>query len=226
MVLNTIGMFLAAGAINKYADKGKKKINPELNNDEFDAKCARLGINRVQVIDIAARCGVTPSKYGVLPEDGWKKCIKYISNYINDQKDVEAFKRRWQKVVEKQLDDKSQKVINKFWDSYQESYKMFLNNKRSWLSGPIITLELKHWHGLPKDQYIQRLSNIQSKTFWGELAIAKPILRHNPRFNNSFIEVWTLRGGEYDKQNSYLTNNRFKLLYKKCCGVCGYDAML
>ena len=55
---------------------------------------------------------------------------------------------------------------------------------------------------------------------------APPILRNNPNFKNSFIEVWVMKGSKGDTQGSYLTNNHMKLLYKRCCGVCGYDAML
>ena len=226
MVLGTFGMLLTAGAISGLADKSKKKANPKLNNTEFDAHCARLGISRVKIMDIAARCGVTPSKYGVLPEDGWKHCLNYVSNYVNDPDDIEQFKRNWAHVVERQLKSKSQQIIDKYWDSYQNSYQLFLKNKNNWLNGPIITLELRHWHGLPKDQHIARLKDIQLKTFWNELALKDPILRNNPRFKDAHIEFWILRGGRYDEQDSRLTNNKMKTLYKKCCGVCGYDAML
>lgn len=233
MVLSTIGMLLAAGTINKAAKNRGKKANSKLNNVEFDAHNAEYGIasnpigfTSQKIMDIAARCGVRPNKYNVLPEDGWKHCLKYVSQYVNNPHDIINFERDWLKTVEKQLNSKSTQMIKQHWDSYQHQYQGFLNNKEFWTSGPKIVLEFKHWHDLPKDQYLQRLEDIQTKTFWGELTLKEPILRHNPRFEKSFIEIWIMQGQKNDKQGNWLTNNIFRNLYIDCCGVCGYDAML
>ena len=233
VLLSLLGVALGAAAINSAAKQHGKKTNPKLNTTKFDADSARYGVatssagfTRQKIIDIAARCGVQSNKYGVLPEDGWKHCIKYVSNYINDPQDIANFERDWKITVASQLEDRSEQTIKKYWDDYQRQYKKYLKNKEYWTTGPIVTLQFKHWHGLPKDQYLKRLENIQTKTFWGELVHTPPILRNNPNFKNSFIEVWVMKGSKGDTQGSYLTNNRMKLLYKRCCGVCGYDAML
>ena len=117
-------------------------------------------------------------------------------------------------------------MIRKYWGDYQHQYNGYLNNKEHWTSGPDIVLEFKHWHGLSKDQHLKRLKDIQTKTFWGELCLRDPILRKNPRINDSYIEVWVMRGRKYDKQGDWLTHNSWEMTYEVCCGVCGYDSML
>ena len=225
MVLSTIGVFVAAAAISAAADKSSKKANPQLNNKEFDAKCAASGIHTAKIMDIAARCGVTPSKYGVLPEDGWKHCLEYVATYATKPDDIDNFKRDWRYVVERQLKGKSQQIIDKYQKSYQGQYDAFKKHKDVWLGGPLVVLEIKHWHGLPKDEHIQRMKDIQENTFWGELCIKDPILRHNPRFEDAHTETWVMRGTKHETDNDWAIKQK-RLLYKNCCGVCGYDPML
>ena len=225
-MLGLIGVGLAALGLNTTAKESSKKASPGLNTKQFDADCARHGIVGQDIMDVAARCGVRPNKFGVLPENGWKRCIKYASNYVNAPGDIDAFKRDWLLAVEQQLAAKSNRMVRDHWDSYQHQYHGYLKNKEFWTCGPEIVLEFKHWHGLPKDQYLKRLEDLQVKTFWGELVVEKPILRYNPRFEDSFIETWVVQGGKYDRQDRRLTHNQLRSLYVDCCGVCGYDAML
>lgn len=225
-LLELLGIACGIGAVNSATKKSSIKANPQLDVKQFDANCARYGIVGQNIVDVAARCGVKPNKYGVLPENGYKHCLKYVTQYVNHPNDIELFKRDWLLTVEQQLGAKSNLMIRKYWNDYQHQYNGYLNNKKYWTSGPEIVLEFKHWHGLPKDQYLQRLKDIQNKTFWGELTIEPPILRNNPRFKNSFIEVWVMQGDKNDKQGSLLTNKSWQSTYKCCCGVCGYDAML
>ena len=233
VLLELLGVALGAAAINSATKQSSKKANPRLNTTRFDANNARYGVatssagfTKQKIMDIAARCGVKPNKHGVLPEDGWKNCLKYVSEYVNHPDDVTNFERDWRMTVASQLKDKSAKMIEENWGGYQHQYNGYLNNKERWTSGPKIVLEYKHWHGLPKDQYLQRLEDIQNKTFWGELTIQPPILRNNPRFEDSFIEVWVMQGRKPDKQGDWLTHNAWNTTYERCCGVCGYDAML
>ena len=226
VLLELLGVALGAATISSATKQSSKKANPRLNESQFDADCARYSVIGQDIMDVAARCGVKPNKYGVLPEDGYKHCMKYVTQYVNHPDDIELFKRDWLLAVEQQLKAKSDLMIRKHWDNYQHQYQGYLNNKDHWLGGPEIVLEYKHWHGLPKDQYLQRLEDIQTKTFWGELTIQPPILRNNPRFEDSFIEVWVMQGRKGHKQGSWLTNKLWESTYKDCCGVCGYDAML
>ena len=206
------------------AEQYSKKANPSLDKSKFDADNARygiatseLGFTNQKIMDIAARCGVRPNKYNVLPEDGWKHCIDYVTQYINSPNDLTNFERDWKNCVNHQLAKKSNLMVEKYWEHYERQYNGYLKNKEFWTSGPAITLEFRHWHGLPKDQYLERLDNLQTKTFWGELALQKPILRKNPRIKNSFIEVWVMQGCECDRQDSWLTKNTMRTTYKICC---------
>ena len=233
VLLELIGVALGAAIINDMAKKSSMKANPRLNTTRFDANNARYGVassssgfTKQKIIDIAARCGVRPNKYGVLPEDGWKRCLKYVSEYVNHPDDVANFERDWRMTVASQLKDKSAKMIEENWAGYQHQYNGYLNNKEHWTSGPDIVLEFKHWHGLSRDQHLKRLKDIQTKTFWGELCLQDPILRKNPRIDNSYVEVWVMKGSKHDKQGDWLTHNAWNMTYKRCCGVCGYDSML
>ena len=233
VLLELIGVALGASLINGMAKKSSMKANPRLNTTRFDANNARYGVassssgfTKQKIIDIAARCGVRPNKYGVLPEEGWKKCLKYVSEYVNNPDDIANFERDWRMTVASQLKDKSAKMIEENWAGYQHQYNGYLNNKEYWTSGPDIVLEFKHWHGLSRDQHLKRLKDIQTKTFWGELCLQDPILRKNPRIDNSYVEVWVMRGSKHDKQGDWLTHNAWNMTYKRCCGVCGYDSML
>lgn len=233
MVLSLIGVGLAAAAIDSVAKQKGKKANPNLDETKFDAECAEYGIatsnngfTYQRIMNIAARCGVRPNKHGVLPQNGWKHCLKYVSQYVNHPDDIDHFQRDWLVAIEKQLKNKSSKLIREHQDSYDKQYNGYLQNKEHWTSGPKIVLEFRHWHGLPKDQYLKRLNDLQTKTFWGELALKPPILRHNPRIEDAFIETWVMQGSKNDRQDSWLTKNKKKTLYKNCLAVCGYDAML
>ena len=233
MVLDLIGALIGAKAINDVGKKYSQKANPNLNDKKFDADCAEYGVatssagyTQQKIMDIAARCGVRPNKYGVLPENGWKHCLDYIAEYVNHPDDISNFERDWRIVVARQLDDKSAKLIEEKWPYYQTSYNGYLENKEFWTSGPKIVLRFKHWHGLPKDEYLKRLEDIQTKTFWGELVLKPPVLRNNPRFEDSFTETWVMQGCKTDELGRGLTHNAWRTLYKTCMGVCGYDAML
>lgn len=233
MVLGFIGVLVSAALLSSLAEQKGKKANPRLNATRFDADNARYGVStssvgftRQKIMDIAARCGVKPNKYGMLPEDGWKRCLKYVEHYINDSEDIVNFERDWRMTVADQLQDKSSKMIKKHWKDYQTQYKGYLEHKEYWTCGPAMTLEFRHWHGLLKDEYLKRLDDLQNNTFWGELVLQDPILRKNSRFEDSFIEVWVIQGGRNDSQDRYITKNMKTNLYIDCLGVCGYDAML
>ena len=76
VLLELLGVALGVDAVNGAAKKSSMKANPQLNVKQFDADCARYGVIGRDIMDVAARCGVKPNKYGVLPEDGYKHCLK------------------------------------------------------------------------------------------------------------------------------------------------------
>lgn len=225
VLLELLGVASSAAAINKWAKKSGMKAYPKLDKAKFDAENAKYGIAHdgftyEKICMIAARCGIIP-KTGVFHENGWKHCIHYVSQYIDDPSDLDAFEEGWRNARQIQLDHKSSEIHNK----YERSYQAKCNDDR-WGKGDEIVLELKHWHGLPKDQYLERMDRLYNDTILGELCTTKPILRNNPRFENSFIEVWCILGQPGFKQGNYLTIQMVKSLYRDCCAHLGYDARI
>jgi hypothetical protein len=110
MVLGTIGMLLAAGAIARTAERRTMNACPTLDKKRYDEHNAIHGINIHDINKIAARNGVRCDKHGVLPENGWMQCINYVKQYANSPEDVENFLRAWLDGIQKQLDAKHEKI--------------------------------------------------------------------------------------------------------------------
>ena len=108
-LLSLIGIGAAMATMVKHSENKAKKAYPKLNYKEFDAKCARygirgpLGFSEQHILKIAARNGVKPNNAGILPEEGWVKCVFYVEKYANGSRDVEDFKRAWHRTVENQI---------------------------------------------------------------------------------------------------------------------------
>lgn len=240
-MLGTIGLMLTMGAIASYADKDSRKAHPAVNDKKFrakmDAEYARYGIKgqngrftETQINMIAARNNVRPNKYGVLPEDGWLKCQSYVFEYANCDEDIDDFKRAWYDTIEHQLKMQRKQISNpennKKVREYRTSEK-YINGKLEEIKrGPTIVLEFKHWHGIPKEEQLQRMKELQEKTIWGKICKEEPILRHNTSYEDTYKEVWIIKGMKHHKQESWSTQKFYKNLYSQCCAKIGYDAEL
>lgn len=240
-MLGVIGTILAMGAINEAANISSRKAYPEMNNKktrtDFDAECARYGIKgqgakfTTQRINmIAARNHVSPNKYGVLPEDGWMKCRDYVMQYVNEPQDLSEFRNAWYDTVEHQLELQRLQIsnphLNRKVKEYYDSEKHIRSTMKNRENGPTIVLEYKHWHGISKGEQLQRMEELQKDTVWGEICAEPPILRDNPRFPNTYTEVWIIKGKKGEKPESYSTQYYYKNLYTKCCAKIGYNAEL
>lgn len=239
-MLGVIGTILAMGAISSYASKDAKRAYPKMDNkkikEETDAEFAQYGIKgksgeftERKINMIAARNNVRPNKYGVLPEDGWIKCQNYVMGYANHDEDVTDFKRAWYDTIEQQLKMQRKKIsnpkFNKEVQKYYKSEKHIETTLKEREHGPTIVLELKHWHGIPKEEQLKRMKELQTETIWGKICKEEPILRHN-NHENTFKEIWIIKGEKDDRQGSYSTKRYYKNLYTKCCAKIGYNAEL
>lgn len=230
VILTTLGLLGAAAAINSTAKAHQKRAYPKLNKNEFDAENARygirgsiLGFTEERIMKIAARNSVVPNKHGILPENGWAQCIQYVEGYANSHSDVNDFKRAWKRTVQNQIKRKQSKTRNENNTQYEILQKHVITNMKQNRHGPTIVLELKHWHGISKEEHLMRMKELQNKTIWGTFCKEAPILRNNPRFPDAYTETWILIGDQSDKQDSYITINKFKQKYKICCKELGYE---
>lgn len=241
VVLGTLGMLAAAAGIAEWADKSSKNAYPAMKDHQikkdFEAECARYGIKGktnkftdLQIMKIAAYNNVRVDKYGILPEDGWMKCEAFVQKYSNNIDDLLDFQNAWHTAIAHQLDRK-RKVIsdpnNKVLRRYPKNNKFFSDpkNDHKWKKKTIV-LELHHWHGIPVDQQLQRMNELQTETYWGRLCKEPPILRENPNVPGTYIETWILYASAGHTQGSRYTEGIFKDWYKECCAKIGYDAML
>lgn len=240
-MLGVIGVILTMGAIASYADKDARKAYPAMDEKKvrakMDAECARYGIKgkndeftETWINMIAARNYVRPNKYGVLPEDGWIKCERYVVDYANCDEDIADFKRAWYDTIEHQLEMQREQIsdsrLNKKVRDYYDSEKYVNRTLKQRENGPTIVLELKHWHGIPKDEQLKRMKELQEKTIWGKICKEKPILRHNAKYEDTYKEIWIIKGKSNDKQESWGTQKYYKNLYTECCAKIGYNAEL
>ena len=239
MVLSTIGMLLAAGAIAAWADKDSKKAYPKLTtkvSNDMDAEFGRYGIKGqngrftdTKIKMIAARNGVRTNKNGVLPEEGWKKCRSYVAKYANCDQDILDFQDAWYRTVYNQMKAHGrtlQDPNSKLMKDYKSNARYFNapSHKSEWQQQTIV-LEINHWHTIPEEEQIKRMNELQDQTYWGNLCVEPPILRNNPH-SHGHIEVWMLHASSDHKQGSSRTKRFFKNRYKECCAKLGYDAML
>ena len=70
------------------------------------------------------------------------------------------------------------------------------------------------------------MKELQEQTIWGQICKDQPILRHNSRHENTYKEVWIIKGRDHDRQESGATQNYYKNLYTECCAKIGYNAEL
>ena len=240
MLLSLLGVAASAALINSAAKRHQQKANPNLDRAKFDAQNAEygiatssLGFTEQKIMDIAARCGIRPNKNGVLPPNGWKLCMKYVSKYINHPDDLINFERDWLQTVERQMARRSTQLINESEDNYEHLCK-------NWYGGypgkkpekDLINythksiLEVKHWHGLPREEHVKRIYDIYTNTILCECCCKPPILRPNPRIKDSHVETWVFGCLPHQKPNTRLTRNAHKCVYEDCCEHLGYDPAL
>jgi len=241
VLLELLGIGFTIACISKYGEKQSKRAYPQMQDKKVqsstDAEFARYGIKGknnkftdTKINMIAARCNVTPNKYGVLPENGWKHCRSYVARYANSNQDILDFEQAWYTTVQHQLKMQRSEISNpnknKKAKAYNDVEQYIKHSLKSRKNGPTIVLEYRHWHGISKDEQLKRMKELQQKTIWGKICKEAPLLRDNPYAPNSYTEIWIINGKPDDEQGSSKTNREYKKLYEKCCAKIGYNAHL
>ena len=123
VLLELLGIGFTIACISKYGEKQAKKAYPQMQDkkvkSDTDAEFARYGIKGknnkftdTKINMIAARCNVTPNKYGVLPQNGWKYCRSYVARYANSNQDILDFEQAWYTTVQHQLKMQQSEISN------------------------------------------------------------------------------------------------------------------
>lgn len=220
-----IGTAIAYSTIKgacSYAEQRGQKAYPTLNRKEFDQNNMIKGIGEFteeKIKQIAARNGVRPNKYGVLPLFGFEHCIHYVEQYggnIND------FKNAWILVVKCQEDIQKGRIHNKYNERYHKLADIYSQGNFS--DTETTTFTLNHWYDLPLYEHEARCDEIYDDTFLGGLAVHRPVVRGSNKVYGARSEVWTVKKRLYDRPYSDgLADRTWKGAYNTCCKYLGYQ---
>lgn len=206
-------------AIGKYG----KNANPTLNNQEYDRK---NGINGLKIIgeqnimNIAARCGIH-IKNGVLPKYGYKHCLDYVSQYVNNELEIQTFITQWKQVSEQQEKRQSKQMTMCSTNSYHNIVNMW--DKKVWERNRTIILEFNHWYNLTMEEHRKKAMDIYDHTYFGDIAIKQPVIRSHPKIYGKRTEYWEIQATKGARQEDWSTINQYKALYNQCCKYRGYQ---
>ena len=225
MVLGILGGILAIGAACDVSDKRHGFMN-SIERKNFDQLNARDGIHWGEISKIAARCRVQASKYGVLPADGYLKCLNYVRKYANQPSDIDNFINMWKITVQKQTLDMPNKVKSgKHAKEYSLSQQLIRQNVRTMDRNNLLTFEIKHWLDISTEEHRRRMNNVAKNTDIKDILARSPVLRWGSTWENERVEYWTIFG-QPGEQVGFVSKKNFQSIYRDCCAHCGYDAML
>ena len=225
MVLGLIGGILAIGAACEVSDK-RHGFMSSVERDRFDQENARDGIHLGEIERIAARCRVQASKYGVLPADGYTKCLSYVGKYANRPSDVDTFIDMWGRTVRKQLAAEPAKVkAGEMAQKYPAEAKFLEQQAETMDKNNLLTFEIKHWLDISSELHKKRMEDIATKTAMKKILAQAPTLRWGSTWPNERVEYWTIYGQPHEKVD-FITKMHFQGSYNICSAHCGYDAQL
>lgn len=209
------------GACNYAGQKGQKAY-PGLNRNDFDQSNMIKGFgefNEEKIKQIAARCGVRPNEYGVLPLFGYENCLDYVKEYHGD---LDKFVQAWMLVVKCQEDVQKGRIHSKYNERYHKLENAYQNSKFS--DTETTTFTLKHWYDLPIYEHEARCDEIYDDTFLGDYAIGRPVVHASTKVYGARSEVWTVKKEIHDLPHSdNLTDRIWKGAYNTCCKYLGYQ---
>ena len=225
MVLGLIGGILAIGAACDTSDK-RHGFMTSVERKKFDQENARDGIHWGEIDRIAARCRVKSSKYGVLPADGYLKCLDYVRKYANGPSDVDNFINMWKITVQKQVLDEPNRVKSgKYAQKYHLTEQLVSQKVKTMDRNNLLTFEIAHWLNISRDEHRHRMEQVATKSAIKDILARPPTLRWGSTWANERVEYWTIFG-QPGEQVGYVSKKNFQGIYRKCCAHCGYDAEL
>lgn len=214
--------YSALKGASTYAGQRSQRAYPNLDRVEFDRTNMIKGIgefNQEKILQIAARCGVKPNEYDVLPLFGYEKCVDYVKEYGGD---IQNFIDSWMLVVKCQEDVQKGRIHNKYNERYHKLAKVYENNKFSETETTVFTIN--HWYNLPLSDHKERCKEIFDETFLGKLAVEYPVVHGRTKSYGSRSEIWTVKKREYDRPYSdNLADRTWKGAYNTCCKYLGYQ---
>ena len=225
MVLGLIGGILAIDAACQVSDK-RHGFMTGTEKRKFDQENARDGIHWGEIEKIAARCRVKPNKYGVLPADGYEKCLDYVRKYANSPSDINNFIELWKITVQKQILAEPERVkAGKMAQEYDSIKRIVSREAKTADKNNILTFEIKHWLDISTEEHKKRMNNIASKTILKDILAQSPVLRWGSTWENERVEYWSVYG-QPGEQVNYVSKKHFQGTYERCAAHCGYDAQL
>lgn len=205
-----------------YAGQRSQRAYPGLDRVEFDRTNTIKGIgefNEEKILQIAARCGVKPNEYGVLPLFGYEQCVDYVKEYNGN---VDDFTKAWMLVVKCQEDVQKGRIHNKYNERYHKLADVY--SRGNFSDTETTTFTLNHWYDLPLYEHEARCDEIYDDTFLGGLAVHRPVVRGSNKVYGARSEVWTVKKELYDRPYSDgLADRTWKGAYNTCCKYLGYQ---
>ena len=224
LVLGTIGFLFTLGAMFAYGEKESMKAYPQLDKKAFDEHNAVHGVDTSQILPIAARNGVTPNKWGILPRHGWGKCYDYVKQYANDIKDVAEFENVWNKYVDYQEEVVRKNLMNPQVNPELKNFQLgkeWRKESRKKYKDPYnsIVLQIEHWNDITLKEHKKRLKALMNTEF-KYYTKRKPILRPIPN-TGRYLEVIECVGwNRFDHES--LNKGDIEIIYDQCCMECGF----
>lgn len=219
MVLSLIAGVIMARAIAEVADSRKGMTTGKRNN--FDRETGINGILNQDILEISRRHGVKPNKDGVLPPNPNRPILDYVKRFADSPSDIDEFKRRWNELRAKQLDEKHERIKTESngAKSYNKKYNQYLEASKH-LSNETCIIEIRHWMFCSKNEHKSRMRDIQRNTIWGKFVVGEGKLRGGISGNED-VEYWELRipEGRYR-----MDRVDFTFFYFECVNKCGYDS--
>lgn len=196
---------------------------------KFDNEIEFEGINTVPIETIAIRVKARKNKWGMYTYSSMNKILRYGEEHSIDSEEYAVFKRRLNDEMNKQREEKSEKLKNSGIKSLpkerQEKVNAWIESKGGHEPSDIVEIITIRRLFTPSNQQ-QMIKDIMTKTWWGKCAIGEPRIKKKPNEN---VEIWKMRipliqvNLTSTPKNSYQRDMR--RLYKRCMMDCGHDPL-
>lgn len=199
------------------------------NKTKFDNEIEFEGINTVPIETIAIRVKARKNKWGMYTYSSMNKILRYGEEHSIDSEEYAVFKRRLNDEMNKQREEKSEKLKNSGIKSLpkerQEKVNEWIESKGGHEPSDIVEIITIRRFFTPSNQQ-QMIKDIMTKTWWGKCAIGEPRIKKKPNEN---VEIWKMHipliqvNLTSTPKKSYQRDMR--RLYKRCMMDCGHNPL-